>query len=997
MSYLSWTPLIFSSIRLPGPSTFGMAFMPDDAIKFAKENGIVSSYGWHAKFDQKEVRASPPKPPRLKTIAEFTPMAFRYLYRIYIPNKKAKTMPFMDPLNPIRMESMYGVPLGGIGCGTIGRGFKGEFCRSSLRPGIYNYKVNVTDQFIVSVFREGQVYQKVLSPHTSRSSIPHGLLSWEWGFPADRGHYIGLYPRSWTIYELPEVYLILICEQISPVIPHNYKDSCLPVGVFQWTVLNFHPTQEARVSITLTWRGPRYKKHSSQEHGTAGVECCDSQVVNASVSTVNDELTHTFEIDALRGCLMETYIGHQMPCCFGVAAAASNEVKVTCCPGFQCKAPCRVSSRGRLRRSNSIDANLIPSSPVSSSSESQQAYSQSLPRAHTQAPLAARFWKDLKETGLLNDDNIGYRREGNKKRSPNLVMAVCATCIVPPPLTTLPTPTPRRSGIVGAGSSTLHFFVTWHIPRVHFRSAIVAYRRRYTRWFSEDIVKGTKELLAYAAGNWRNWRKAIIEWQSPILSNPNLPDWYKSALFNELYFISDGGTVWLDPLPYTNDPREEPPIDAVRKRNPHVAMDPLNLTGRGPTKSALSATTTNSHVSPFRVRTAHGHEMGLFAYLEGHEYRMFNTYDVHFNASWALIELWPKIELAVLYDLVDMTVSEDSTPVTFIYKGLKGPRNAPLGVPHDCGDPEGEPWVNVNAYIMYPTDNWKDLSPKFILMAWRDWKITGDDAFLHYVLPVVLNVVQSCLEKWDADGDGIIENSGFPDQTYDTWKSRGLSAYVGGLWVAALYATHDMLKHVGNKTFLGAVRRWPEVNDNLSGLLKRAKSAYHNQLWGGEFYRYDSTTPSDARNNSVMADQLSGYWFLRMGGAPVDAILPVDAVMGTLKTIVRLNWLSVRNGKLGAINSVFSSAKTDNTNMQAEEFWVAVNYGLAALLILHGKSPEGFRLAGVCFEHVYNHLGLHFQTPEAFTKEATYRSLGYMRPLAIWSIQRAIKMTHPTH
>ena len=55
----------------------------------------------------------------------------------------------------------------------------------------------------------------------------------------------------------------------------------------------------------------------------------------------------------------------------------------------------------------------------------------------------------------------------------------------------------------------------------------------------------------------------------------------------------------------------------------------------------------------------------------------------------------------------------------------------------------------------------------------------------------------------------------------------------------------------------------------------------------------------------------------------------------TLKTIVRLNWLSVRDGSLGAINSVFSNSKVDNTNMQAEEFWVAVNYSLCALLILH--------------------------------------------------------------
>ena len=26
-----------------------------------------------------------------------------------------------------------------------------------------------------------------------------------------------------------------------------------------------------------------------------------------------------------------------------------------------------------------------------------------------------------------------------------------------------------------------------------------------------------------------------------------IPAWYKSALFNELYYLCDGGTVWLDP------------------------------------------------------------------------------------------------------------------------------------------------------------------------------------------------------------------------------------------------------------------------------------------------------------------------------------------------------------------------------------------------------------------------------------------------------------------
>lgn len=26
----------------------------------------------------------------------------------------------------------------------------------------------------------------------------------------------------------------------------------------------------------------------------------------------------------------------------------------------------------------------------------------------------------------------------------------------------------------------------------------------------------------------------------------NIPDWLKSALMNELYFVADGGTIWFD-------------------------------------------------------------------------------------------------------------------------------------------------------------------------------------------------------------------------------------------------------------------------------------------------------------------------------------------------------------------------------------------------------------------------------------------------------------------
>lgn len=58
---------------------------------------------------------------------------------------------------------------------------------------------------------------------------------------------------------------------------------------------------------------------------------------------------------------------------------------------------------------------------------------------------------------------------------------------------------------------------------------------------------------------------------------------------------------------------------------------------------------------------------------------------------------------------------------------------------------------------------------------------------------------------------------------------------MGGLWVAALYAEHDMLSHAEDfKSCLGPIGSWPPVADNLSSLLKRAKEAYHRELWDGK-------------------------------------------------------------------------------------------------------------------------------------------------------------------
>ncbi len=118
----------------------------------------------------------------------------------------------------------------------------------------------------------------------------------------------------------------------------------------------------------------------------------------------------------------------------------------------------------------------------------------------------------------------------------------------------------------------------------------------------------------------------------------DLPPWYKSALFNELYYLVDGGSVWLDPIPSSEgsillnsgdspavDQQLYLPLDEVRSRNPNVTLDPLHITPRNEVdkmKEVAACNGDNSRVDSserelLRVRAAFADEMGMFAYLEG--------------------------------------------------------------------------------------------------------------------------------------------------------------------------------------------------------------------------------------------------------------------------------------------------------------------------------------------------------------------------------------------
>lgn len=86
------------------------------------------------------------------------------------------------------------------------------------------------------------------------------------------------------------------------------------------------------------------------------------------------------------------------------------------------------------------------------------------------------------------------------------------------------------------------FILAWDLPVTEFKQG-VNYYRRYTDFFGRSGNNAWSMVrTALKHNDW--WRENIESWQKPILQRENLPDWFKMALFNELYLLADGGTLW---------------------------------------------------------------------------------------------------------------------------------------------------------------------------------------------------------------------------------------------------------------------------------------------------------------------------------------------------------------------------------------------------------------------------------------------------------------------
>ncbi|MBO0683781.1 MAG: bile acid beta-glucosidase, partial [Candidatus Dormibacteraeota bacterium] len=471
--------------------------------------------------------------------------------------------------------------------------------------------------------------------------------------------------------------------------------------------------------------------------------------------------------------------------------------------------------------------------------------------------------------------------------------------------------------------ATAVFALAWDLPQVRF-GAEREHRwwRAHTRDFGRSGASAARIVEAALASH-GPLAAAAEDWQARLrhrLQEWGAPCWLLPALCNELYVLVEGGTAWV----LDDDGGEH------------------------------------------------------FGTLESVDYRFYETLDVRYYSSFALLELWPRLEQLVTADFLRLVSEEDREEVDIQWQGRRAVRKVAHAAPHDLGGPSGDPFRRSNAYTWTDSTIWRDLNSKLVLLAARNAVLLDDEAAAAEAWPACREAIRY-LERFDRDGDGIPENGGLPDQTYDRWAMSGVSAYCGDLWLGCLAAGQWLASRAGDRD--EALR--------LGRLREQAAEALERALWTGTHYRFDGS--GGPISDTVITDQLAGTWYTLLLGLPSPH--PRERVERALSTVLDSNLRGYAGGRIGPVNGRSpDGGPADGPRDQADEVWVGIAWGIASLSLLLGRDQDAWSLGEALYRTIYEESGLWFRTPEAWKEDRTFRAAVYHRPLAVWSLYTALRL-----
>ncbi len=702
-----------------------------------------------------------------------------------------------------------------------------------------------------------------------------GSKDWPNPAPESSRKVYSLFPITWEHYKSNQWPFEIILEMYSPLIPGNYDSSVLPVAHFDFYIIN-KSKEPVDIDIAFFWPNMLGWDPVMAHHKDVHKIWPDY----SNAGNINLPYSEKSQTDRFQGVLFSRKLNEKikkdMEGQFLLAVSDRDDLRISRQTSFYC---------GEDKNFNNRNKN------------------------HYNLEYVEDYFK---LRGKLPDDDKSWSARWNE------------------PI----------GGAVTAGktfeeleSDCLSFSLVWDMPLVRFASGR-CWQKKYVSKF-ENPGRSSSDILKYAVTNKNHWRQDIDKWQKQTIERlTGANDWQLSpevirAYFNELYFIIDGGSVWVDKMAHPN--------------------------GTVPTLG----------------------DREHFAILEGYDdgYWFYNTEDLWPYAMMAFSVNWPALADIVFDDLLESSkfFIDDKRMIYHINEMRKV--HLLTKIPHDVGAPAEDPWHKINAYNIYLDSNsWKDHNTSFIISFYLHKHIYSENPITAEQYEHLKKVYEFVLSQ-DLDNDGLPEHNNYGDSTWDRLGIKGLGSYTGGLAMASLAALKKMAGQFNDAK-----------GDNLySELLSRAKTNYANQLWNGEYFKLDTQGKLGER---IIVDALFGPYMASLAG--LGELVDAEKVRSHLEKVYQYNYKSYSGGDFGPVLTYQKDGNNDS-NAQSGEVLVGSAWIAVAMMYYYGLSKEANEIANTLSKVIYEDASLQFRTPAAWNNQRIYRAPLNMRPLAVSYIDPVLK------
>ena len=282
---------------------------------------------------------------------------------------------------------------------------------------------------------------------------------------------------------------------------------------------------------------------------------------------------------------------------------------------------------------------------------------------------------------------------------------------------------------------------------------------------------------------------------------------------------------------------------------------------------------------------------------------------------------------------------------------------------------------------------------------YRDWQLSGDDAFLRKLWPRARKAMEFCWVPggWDADQDGVME--GAQHNTMDV-EYHGPNPQMTGWYLGALRAVEEMARHLGEAKFA----------DKCRDLFERGSKWMDQNLFNGDYYEHHIIPPQspeavalgtvvhpDTKNLTepdyqlgagCLVDQLVGQYMAHVCG--LGYLHEARKVQKAMKAIVKYNF---RTSLHGHFNHLRTFAFNDEAGLlmgsyprgdrphspfpYCNELMTGFEYTAATGLLYEGEIDAGLR----CIEAVRSRYDGKKRNPFDEAECGHH----YARAMAAWS------------